>query len=81
MEFLKLLLIVVVLVAIGVVFLAIRILLKRNGQFPETHVGHNRNMRSKGITCVKTMDRMEQQKTNSYLQNKYKGLRLVKDKR
>lgn len=83
MEFLKLFLIVLALVGIGFVFLATRILFKRKGEFPDTHVGHNPNMKCKGITCVKTMDVMEQRKPNSYLQykykSKYKGFKLIKE--
>ncbi len=44
-------LIVVVLVAIAVVGLAIGILIK--GKFPDTHVGHNADMKKMGITCAK----------------------------
>lgn len=83
MAFLKLFIIVLVAMGIAIAFLATRILLKKRGQFPETHVGHNSNMKTKGITCVKTMDKMEQRSQNSYLQfkyrNQYKNLRLIKE--
>ena len=33
--------------------LATQILLKKNGRFPVTSIGHNKNMRKLGITCEK----------------------------
>ncbi len=56
---LKTLLFTLIIVAASMVFLAIKILLKKNGRFPNTHVGHNAAMRKRGITCVQTMDAME----------------------
>lgn len=44
-------LVVAVLIAIAFVGLAIGILIK--GRFPDTHVGHNPNMKKMGITCAK----------------------------
>ena len=43
--------ITVVLIAIAFVGLAIGVLIK--GKFPDTHVGHNPNMKKMGITCAK----------------------------
>ena len=42
-----------------VAFFAIKILFKKNGRFPNTHVGHSAAMRKRGITCVQTMDALE----------------------
>lgn len=50
--FVKLLLISVLLLAVSGIFFGIRILVKKNGKFPETHVGRNREMRKLGITCA-----------------------------
>jgi len=36
--------------------LGIRILFKKNGTFPETHVGHNKEMRKRGISCATSTD-------------------------
>jgi len=44
-------LITTILVAIAVVGLAIGIIVR--GKFPDTHVGHNAEMKKKGISCVK----------------------------
>jgi hypothetical protein len=42
-------------VLLGLCFagLAITILVKKNGKFPETEVGRNKNMQQLGIHCVK----------------------------
>lgn len=40
------------------VFLCIRILLKKNGEFPKTHVSSSKAMRERGIGCAQSQDRM-----------------------
>ncbi len=56
---LKALLFSLIIVAISMAFLAIRILFKKNGRFPNTHVGHSAALRERGITCVQAMDAAE----------------------
>lgn len=51
--FLEVFILSVVLIAIAMVFLGTQIILKKNGKFPNTSVGHNPNMRKLGITCAK----------------------------
>ncbi len=46
-------LISIVLVGISFLILGVRIFFVKGGNFPETEVGTNRNMRQLGITCVK----------------------------
>ena len=53
---LHLLIISAILVGLSLAGLAITILIKPKGQFPETHVGHNREMRKRGITCARSTD-------------------------
>lgn len=53
---LKLIIISVVLVALALAGMAITILVKPKGKFPETHVGHNKEMRKRGITCAQSTD-------------------------
>lgn len=36
--------------------LGIRMLLQKSGEFPDTHVGHNKEMKKLGIGCAKTID-------------------------
>ena len=43
--------VVIVLVAIAGVCLSIGVIIK--GKFPDTHVGHNVEMKKRGISCVK----------------------------
>lgn len=52
----KLLIISVVVVMISFAFLAVRILLRNNGRFPETHISRNSEMRKRGIKCAQHND-------------------------
>ncbi|NOX84501.1 MAG: hypothetical protein GXO86_00820 [Chlorobi bacterium] len=46
----------VIVVAIAFTAMAVRILLKKNGYFPQTKIGHNKKMREKGIECAFSQD-------------------------
>ena len=52
----RLLIISIVLLAVAFAFLGIRMLLKPGGKFPETHIGQNKEMRKRGITCAQKTD-------------------------
>lgn len=52
--FLQLLILSLILVAIAFIGLAFNILFRKNGKFPETGVGHNPEMRKRGLSCAKT---------------------------
>lgn len=52
----KMLLTSVLIVAVSITLLAIRIILKKNGRFPNTHVGGNKALREKGIGCIEAQD-------------------------
>jgi hypothetical protein len=54
--FIKLLIISAVLVGLALAGLAITMLVKPKGQFPETHISRNREMRKRGITCAQKTD-------------------------
>jgi hypothetical protein len=56
--FLELLLLSVIIVAIALLGLATQIIFKKNGKFPNFRVGHNREMRKKGIYCVKAQEKI-----------------------
>ena len=60
---LQVFLIVAVLVAIAVVGLSIGVLIK--GKFPDTHVGHNADMKKLGITCAKNEGNLCQGRSKS----------------
>lgn len=51
--FIKIFIPVVALVAIAGIIMAIRIILQKNGKFPETEIGRNKEMRKRGIICAK----------------------------
>ncbi|QZE14524.1 hypothetical protein K4L44_01240 [Halosquirtibacter laminarini] len=73
---LKVVLISIVLVAICVAGLATQILLKKNGQFPHTHVGGNREMKKRGLICAKSYDALEQKR--AYSKVNFKSLKIAK---
>lgn len=54
--FIKLLIISAVLVGVAMAGLAISILLKPKGRFPDTHISHNREMLRRGIRCAQDTD-------------------------
>ena len=72
---LKIVLITIALISTAILALSIRIVLVKDGKFPETHISRNKEMKKKGIQCVKAMDRIEQEKMEQ--QNKYKDISVV----
>jgi len=60
--FLKLILVSVVLLGIGFIGFAISILVKKNGQFPETHIGKTEFLKKEGVSCATSQDKLEQAK-------------------
>ena len=54
--FIKLLIISAILLLISFAFFGMRMLLKNNGRFPETHISSNEEMRKRGITCAQHTD-------------------------
>ncbi len=60
---LKTILITMLIVAICIALLSVKILLKKNGRFPNMHVSGSKAMRERGIGCVQSQDR-EARKNN-----------------
>lgn len=56
-EMLETILISVLIVAICIALLAIQIIFKKNGKFPNTHVSGNKALQKKGINCVQAQDK------------------------
>jgi hypothetical protein len=54
--FIKLLIVSAVLVGLALAGLAISILIRPDGQFPEIHISRNKEMRKRGITCARKTD-------------------------
>ena len=77
MNFLLVLAVTVVLMAIAFGGLAIKILLEKKGEFPNLHIGANENMKARGITCAQTYDKIEQARARQELS--FKELSLIKD--
>jgi hypothetical protein len=63
MNFIAILGITIILVAFAIAGLAIRILVKKGGRFPNTHVSGNKYLKSKGVSCAQSYDRIEQAKS------------------
>lgn len=73
-------LLAVLIIAISFVLLAITIIIKKNGRFPNIHIGGNKEMRKRGIKCAQSQDRdarkenpmavEERRKENSGVNNK-----------
>ncbi|MGQ1786575.1 MULTISPECIES: hypothetical protein [unclassified Saccharicrinis] len=61
--FLKVLLLSIVLVAVVFVLMAISILIKKKGKFPNIHIGSNKEMRKRGISCATTQDKQARKET------------------
>lgn len=51
-------------VLIAVVLLGIKVLFVKNGKFPNIHIGANKAMRKKGISCALSTDANERKQTN-----------------
>lgn len=49
----KVFLLTVVLLAIGVAGMAVTILVKKNGQFPDGEISRNKELRKRGVICAK----------------------------
>ena len=49
----KVFLLSVLLLLLGVAGMAVTILLKKDGRFPDGEIGHNRELRRRGIVCAK----------------------------
>jgi len=76
MELISTVLVVVVLLALAFAGMAIQTIFSKRKKFPNIHIGGNRNMMERGITCAQSWDKMEQQKVR---QIKYEHLQLKND--
>lgn len=53
----KLLSLTILIIAICIILMAITVIIKKNGRFPNIHVGSNKEMRKRGIKCVEAQDK------------------------
>lgn len=54
------LLFTVIILSICVALLAIKVIVKKGGRFPDTHVGGNKALRERGVCCAKTQHKEAQ---------------------
>ncbi len=59
-------LLTVIILFVCVALLAIKIIFKKGGQFPNTHIDGNGALRKKGIHCARTQDREQLSERNLY---------------
>ena len=57
------LLITTLIIAIGMAFLLVKVLFKRNGEFSSQHIHDSEAMKDRGIHCVMDQDRELRQKS------------------
>ena len=77
MEILKVILLAIALVGIAMAGMAITILVKKGGKFPNTHVSGNKYLKRNGIFCSQTQDRLAQ--NSAYKKVDYGNLKIVSD--
>ena len=77
MELLKVFLLTIGILSIAMVGLAITMLVKKGGKFPNTHVSGNKYLKRKGVYCSQTQDRLEQR--NAYKNLKFDHVKLIVD--
>ncbi|OUO50114.1 hypothetical protein B5F77_13460 [Parabacteroides sp. An277] len=63
---LKTLLLTLIIVAICTILLCIKVIIKKNGRFPNTHIEGNTALRKKKIYCAKTEERLQAMHKNLY---------------
>jgi hypothetical protein len=51
------LIITIIILTISIFLLSIKVIVKKDGKFPNTHVSGNKALRDRGITCIKSQDR------------------------
>ena len=75
MEFLKVVILAVVIMGIAMVGLALNLLLKKGGKFPNTHVSGNKYLKRNKVYCSQTQDKVEQ--INAYKSTKFDKVKLI----
>jgi hypothetical protein len=70
MMILKVVLLAIVIMTLVMVGLALQIIFKKNGRFPNTHIGSNKYMKENGVTCAQTFDKIEQAKARKEMRFK-----------
>ncbi len=77
MGVLKVILLAVALLGVGMLGMAIQILLKKGGKFPNIHVGGNAHLKREGVHCATTQDKIAQRDARKKQQ--FEKLKLAQD--
>ena len=77
MEILKVILLTVAVIGLAMAGMAITILVKKGGKFPNTHVSGNKYLKRNGIYCAQTQDKLEQR--NAWKKMNYDKVEFVQD--
>lgn len=56
----------VIILVICVLLLSVKVLFKKGGRFPNTHIDGNRALGKKGIHCARTQDKIDSGRQNLY---------------
>ena len=64
------LLISALIIAIGVAFLLVKVLFRRNGEFSSQHIHDSEAMKERGIHCVMDQDREMRRKSSTAVREK-----------
>lgn len=60
------LLFTLIILVICVLLLCVKVIFKKGGRFPNTHIEGNKALGKKGIYCARTMDLIEVRRQNLY---------------
>lgn len=62
MKFIMVFALTLTIIVVSLLFMMIRILIKKGGRFRALHIGQSREMKRRGIDCVQSMDAMERKR-------------------
>lgn len=79
MELLKVVLPAVVILGLAMLGLALNMIIKKGGKFPNTHVSGNKHLKRNKVYCSQTQDRVEQ--INAFKSSKFDNVKLVIDEK
>ncbi len=79
MEILKVLLLAIALLGIAIAGMALNILVKKGGKFPNSHISGNKFLKQNGIFCAQTQDKIDQ--ASAYKKVDFDHLVFAQDKK
>ena len=79
MEILKVLLLAIALLGIAIAGMALNILVKKGGKFPNSHISGNKYLKQNGIFCAQTQDKIDQ--ASAYKKVDFDHLVFAQDKK